>query len=123
MQIGTLLQMPIPTKTNARNQILNEIHALCHTDIEARLVRPKNISRYKLWLKEKKLKHSYEVALRFKDSSKCLKPLTKKQVGMWLSHVKEVDDLYVVLSMCKDKLHRGFAIGSYLFDLGNARKY
>ena len=106
---------PQVAKSN-RASILKDIIDLYRTEQETKLRKYKNIERYKLWLREKRIRHSTENAYKFKKSNKFLKELPDTRICILLGHVK-TDDLGIVYSNCKDISARGKSVASYIYGL------
>ena len=99
-----------------RASILKEIIETYRTEQETKLRKYKNIERYKLWLRERRIRHSTEMAFKFKKSNKFLKEMTDKEICVMLGHVK-TEDLPLVFSTCKDLSARGKSVASYIYGL------
>jgi len=101
-----------------RASILKDIISLYRTEQETKLRRLKNIERYKIWLRENRLRHSYEHAKKFEKTKKFIDELSDKTISIMLSHIKKEEDLYFALSICKDLSARGKSVASYIYSLG-----
>ncbi len=100
-----------------RASILKEIIETYRTEQETKLRKYKNIERYKLWLRERRIRRTHETDMKFKSSKFFLKELSDKTIAIMLSHVKEERDLYITLSTCKDLSARGKSVASYIYGL------
>lgn len=100
-----------------RASILKEIIETCSTEQETKLRRIENIKRYKVWLQQNRIKHSYENAKRFEKTKRFIKEAKASTIAFFLSHVKEERDLYITLSTCKDLSARGKSVASYIYGL------
>jgi len=99
-----------------RASILKDIISLYRTEQETKLRRLKNIERYKIWLRENRLRHSTENAFKFKKSNSFLKEKTDKELCIVVGYIK-TDDLPIVYSNCKDMYARGKSVASYIYGL------
>lgn len=117
MQLVDILNQwePEVARSN-RASILRDIIALCNTPQETKLIKLKNIERYKKWLSENKLRHSIENSLKFKKHKTFIKPPVDKAICIMLGHVK-TDDLYLVYSTCRDLSFRGKSVRGYIYGL------
>ena len=111
---------PQVAKSN-RASILKDIIDLYRTEQETKLRKIANIKRYKTWLQENRIRHSYETAMKFKKSNKFLKELPDTRICILLGHVK-TDDLDIVYSNCKDISARGKSVASYIYGLAYPKK-
>lgn len=118
MELSDILKQwePQVARSN-RASILQDIISLCHTEQETKLRKIENIKRYKVWLQQNRLKHSYENAIKFQSNKKFIKEASKATIAFFLSHVKEERDLYITLSTCKDLSARGKSVASYIYGL------
>ena len=117
MQLSEILKewQPQVAKSN-RASINSDIIALYRSEQETKLRRLKNIERYKIWLRENRIRHSTENAFKFKKSKSFIKELEDKRICIMLGYIK-TEDLYLVYSNCKDIYARGKSVASYIFDL------
>lgn len=100
-----------------RASILKEIIETYRTEQETKLRKYKNIERYKLWLRERRIRRTHETDMKFKKSKYFLKELSDKTICVMLGHVK-TNDLDLVYSNCKDLSARGKSVASYIYSLG-----
>lgn len=122
MELADILKQwePQVARSN-RASILQDIISLYRTEQETKLRKLKNIERYKIWLRENRLRHSTENAFKFKKSNKFLKEMTDRDICVMLGHVK-TNDLDLVFSTCKDLSARGKSVASYIYSLAYAKK-
>jgi len=105
-----------------RASILKEIIETYRTEQETKLRKYKNIERYKLWLRERRIRHSYETAMKFQKNKRFIKELSDTSICVLLGHIKEERDLYITLSTCKDLSARGKSVASYIYGLAYPKK-
>ena len=99
-----------------RASICSDIIALYRTPQETKLRKLKNIERYKIWLRENRIRHSTQNAYKFKKSKYFIKEATDKTLCIVMGHIK-TDDLPIVYSNCKDLYARGKSVGGYIYGL------
>lgn len=120
MNIASLLQnVLVDEKTlckSERSQLIKEMYELYTSDMERILRKKENWKNYVSYLKENKLKHSFETVEKFKKNKRFFKEydittfsiLINKKTGHGLQK------LYIMLSICKDKNNRKEPVSPYI---------
>ena len=129
MQLAYLLQtyqLPQKKRGSERSEVIGKIYELYTSGTEKELRRKENWKRYVQWLKANRRKHDNHAVSDFKKNKAFLRELDIKKFCYFTSHLK-LDDLYYVLSICKDKVNRSESIGVYLYTqvirVGTCKKY
>jgi hypothetical protein len=99
-----------------REKLLNDLYSLYDTMQEAQLRKMENIRRYKLWLKERRVKNTKENQEAFMRSRSFCRKIPKSRFWYFVSHIP-TKDLYYILSVSRGKFHRGESIGAFIFSL------
>ncbi len=124
--IGSLISLrkesnEIKIEKSSRAQITKEIYVLYTSDQEKLFRKKENWKRFiehckgqRLPFKEKTVQEAY------KKSKVFIKEYDIKTFCIRIAHIPS-DDLYYVLSICKDKYHRNEQIGAWLFSAIKAK--
>lgn len=107
-----------PKRMNERDEPFNELFALYTSPVQRNLRRIENWKRYRLWLMSKRIPHNPENVAKFKKAKTGLNHFIQEfsvsTFAVKISHIK-TGDLYYCLSIARDKEHRGYSIGAWLF--------
>ena len=109
--INEIIKIPEKKQLSQRSLIIKELYELYILDETGR--KKENWKRYVKWLKENKIPNSKENQMKFKKSKKFVKVLKINQFCYFLSHLKE-KDLFYLLSVAKDKMHRKENYGAFI---------
>lgn len=105
------------TKMNERSFAVKELYELYTSLTERALRRKENWKRYRLWLMSKRIPHTPENVNNFKrvksGKNKFIDELSVPSFAYMISHIK-TQDLYYVLSVCRDKNHRNESVGAWI---------
>lgn len=104
-------------KTSERSENMKELYSLYCSPSQQLMRKKENWARYISWLKENRVKHTHESVKKFRKIKKGQNKFIE-QVGLpsfcfLTSHIK-TSDFYYVLSVARDKQHRGESIGAWL---------
>ena len=125
--IANLIKQPIQPllekrPMRERSMLLNELYELYSSLQDKKLRHIYNVELYKKWLFSKRIRHSPANWELFKKNSKYIKTVEIGVFAIRLAHLKNLADLYYLLSVCKDKYHRGEPVGAYIFYSIKAQK-
>lgn len=99
-----------------RAQVIKEIYEIYTSISEIKLRRIENWKRYCQWMRRDGLIPSRvdpENNKRFRRTELFIKEIPIGSFCFLISHIK-TDDLYYILSVCKDKNNRGESSGAWL---------
>lgn len=100
-------------KTSERADLIGQLYDLYSS--EKNLRRKENWKRYCHYCREiKNIPPEKFRTVRGPHHLKFISELTVRDVAVKLGHLKKNEDLYYLLSVCKDKRNRGESVSKYL---------
>lgn len=116
--IGDLIKIRSPEKIekSKRAQTIKEMYSLYDSPSQTRLRKIENWKRYCKWRRNLHLKDTKENQRKFQKDKSFVRWISVDKFCVFISHIKG-EDLYYLLSVCKDKYNREQSIGAYITSL------
>lgn len=94
------------TKVSERAEVIKSIYEIYSSKEQKDFRKKENWKRYCLFCREHKIANSQKAINKFKRDKRFIREKDIKAFCVSVSHIKEVSDLYYLLSVAKDCVHR-----------------
>lgn len=102
-------------KTRERDFPINEMYKLYSSEQDKKTRHYHNVNNYNQWLRSKRIKHS---DTNWKIFRRCRLYIGTDDIGKFcirLAPIKDIDTLFYMLSISKDKFNRKEPIGAFIY--------